>query len=105
MDLHEIIRAWASPLIAAGSLILAITTGRGKAKKDEQARLEERISAVEKGQSDMRGQLARVELTVQHLPTREQFHKMELSFAEMAGDMKVLAGSVQRVEKLIEQKA
>lgn len=82
------------PWLSLASLILAIGTSAWTILKSPSAKLEKRVE-TEVGQLDRRmdhveSRTAKIEVELEHMPTRDGAHRLELAVTELNGKMEVL---------------
>lgn len=91
------LRAWAPIIISM--LALATTWGvamRG-ARRSETLALETSINGVRKDLTDVAERVSRAESQIAHLPDKDLTHRLEMAFADMRGDLRVLRAELQPI--------
>lgn len=106
-------------VIAAVSVIYAIASNRGKARKEEQDDLVKRIEKVESARDsdhnvhrsafeEIRARCQRVEDAIQHVPSHQELHQMALQVERLGGEigrlaegLKPLSASVTRIDDFL----
>ena len=98
MGLGEIrdLLAVASTSIGLISLFYAYFAKRSAATAIELKAAHDRVDKLEE-------RMLKVETDVEHLPSKETSHRMELAIAEMRGDMKTLNASLQPIAATVER--
>lgn len=115
---HEYLRLWAALVISIGSLVWmvwwSVTMTRKSAAKAEQdkigaelASLKDAVAKDERADADAFGavekRLQRVEDELRHIPTKADFHKLEMSLGEMKSDVREMSASIRPVMSSIER--
>jgi predicted nucleic acid-binding protein len=99
---------WAGPLMALATLAYAIVTNRTKAHGQQIGAIQNAIAAVERQVMSVQGLLnsrldvvedrvVKVEATMAHLPSKDTTHHLELSMAEMRGELRTLAERIKPI--------
>lgn len=104
MSIDALLLALAGPTVAFATLAYTIWSQRRKANADQLAAIDERVRRSETRLTQIEGQ-------IETLPGRDATHRLELSLAEMRGDLKALterispmaATSARLQEFLLEQ--
>nr|WP_284701206.1 DUF2730 family protein [Rhodoplanes tepidamans] len=81
--METVLLALAGPGVALATLVYTIVSQRRKANADQLAALGQKF-----GEADKR--LTQIEGRIESLPDRDATHRLELSLAEMRGDLKAL---------------
>lgn len=86
---------WAAILLSVISAIYAWRTRRddkSDAKfSDLDKKIGVRISAIDSDISDVKGRLTKIETHIEDQPTKEDYHKLDLSLVEIKGSLNTLA--------------
>lgn len=72
---------------------------RAKAIEDAEGRLAATLRTVAETVGKVDGRVAKLEHDFQHLPTKEQVHRLEIVTTEMKGDVKAMGATMKAVER------
>ncbi|WP_279480280.1 DUF2730 family protein [Aureimonas sp. SK2] len=118
IEWHELLRTWAAAILllisTSWTIYWSLKIARGAAAKSEQDKLTAELKTIKDAlvsdeRSDsasfakMETRLQKVEDDIRHLPTKEQFHGIELAMGDMKGDLRELAVSIRPLAASVER--
>ena len=83
-------------IISVGGSAYAWLTSRSRHNEEALSELDKRLVAAE-------SRIAKVEGELEHLPTKEGQHRLELAMAELVGDMKQMAEALKGTRSTVDR--
>lgn len=101
----EELRLWAPVFISIATFAFVLIDRRRTAWRAELAPIEKRMTVLEeatisagRAASAASAKVDQLERELQHMPTKEQVHRLELNVTEMKGDLRVTSEGMQTVK-------
>lgn len=91
----EEVKDWlglAAVTISVGGCIYAWLTARSKGNSEHLKKVDESLKAHDR-------RIQTVESEIQHLPSKDNHHKLEVAIAEMNGDIKTMTANLERITR------
>lgn len=95
----EDFRLWAPIFISAMAVTVTVWIFRISSRRADVTAQQAKLDQIEKDVGRVDHRVAKLEHDFQHLPTKEQVHKLDLAVSDMKGDVKAMSETMRAVDK------